>query len=205
MVEEKAPAAVPTPPTAASLREAALAHLARFATTRRNLEQVLSRRVRRWGLRAQKAGMAPEEIRQVEGVLLGEIPEIAAGMEALGAVDDAQFARSRARSLTRSGRSRRAVTAHLVVKGVDGETAQEALEASLGAGEEAQQAELAAALVLARKRGFGAFRRPDRPERDPMKVLAVFARNGFSQGTAAQALAMERDEAEDLILRFRSA
>lgn len=194
----------PAPPTPSALREAALAHLARFATTRRNLEQVLTRRVRRWGVRAQKAGMEAEEISRVEIGLRAVISEIVASMESLGAVDDAQFARSRARSLARTGRSRRAVAAHLMVKGVDGDTAEEALAESLGVGEQGREAELAAALVLARKRGFGPFQRPDRPEREYMKILAVFARNGFSQDVAQRALEMDRDEAEDLIIRFRS-
>lgn len=223
----------PSPPDAASLREAALAHLARFATTRRNLEQVLVRRVRRWGVRALKAGMEESEIAACEVALRPLIAEIVAGMEELGAVDDAQFARSRARNLTRTGRSRRAVAAHLMVKGVDSATTETALEESLGSGEQAREAELAAALVLARKRRIGPFQRPPvapEPERDDrneyryeyedephddrdssktlaksmVKIMAVFARNGFNHETARRALDMTREEAEEVIVRFRA-
>lgn len=55
-----------------------------------------------------------------------------------------------------------------------------------------------------RKRGVGPFARPDRPEKERMKVLAIFARNGFTQDVASQALEMEREEAEDMIIAFRS-
>ncbi|MCX5616564.1 RecX family transcriptional regulator [Bombella sp. TMW 2.2559] len=197
---------IPPSPDHQTLREAALAHLARFATTRQNLKQMLQRRVRRWGVRAVRAGMFAEDAAMHEEACQPLIEQIVDEMEQLGAVDDAGFSRSRARNLARSGRSRRAVQAHLQAKGVDGETVRQAVDESLGeAGDErARQAELAAALVLARKRTVGPFHRPDRPEKDRMKVLAIFARNGFSQDVATKALEMDREEAEDLIIEFRS-
>lgn len=197
---------IPPAPDHQSLREAAIAHLARFATTRQGLRQVLQRRVKRWGVRAARAGMFAEDIALTEQECQPFIEDIVASMEEMGAVDDAGFARSKARNLSRSGRSRRAVQAQLQAKGVDGETIRHALDDSLGhAGDEkGRQAELAAALVLARKRGVGPFARPDRPEKERMKVLAIFARNGFTQDVASQALEMEREEAEDMIIAFRS-
>lgn len=197
---------IPPSPDYQSLRETALAHLARFATTRQSLRQMLQRRVRRWGVRAMRAGMFAEEVAMQEEACQSLIGQVVEEMEQLGAVDDAGFSRSKARNLTRSGRSRRAVQAHLQAKGVDGETVRQAVDESLGeAGEgRARQAELAAALVLARKRTVGPFHRVDRPEKDRMKVLAIFARNGFSQDVAVKALAMDREEAEDLIIEFRS-
>ena len=47
------PAMAASPPTEVSLREAALSHLARYATTRAGLIRVLDRRIDRWA-RAQE-------------------------------------------------------------------------------------------------------------------------------------------------------
>lgn len=202
---EDSPAPPPVP-DAASLREAALAHLARFATTEQGLRQVLDRRLRRWGVRASRAGLPNEDIESIIVALRPAIDGIVASMTDLGAVDDAGYARNRAVSLTRTGRSRRAVEAHLANKGVDQDTTREALNDSLGerSDSSAQDAELAAALVLARKRRLGPFQRPDREEEDPLKALGVFARNGFSRDVAQSVLDMDPDEAEDRILAFRS-
>ncbi|MFT8522028.1 regulatory protein RecX [Gluconobacter oxydans] len=202
---EDSPAPPPVP-DAASLREAALAHLARFATTEQGLRQVLDRRLRRWGVRASRAGLPNEDIESAIAALRPAIDGIVASMTDLGAVDDAGYARNRALSLTRTGRSRRAVEAHLANKGVDQDTTREALNDSLGerSDSSAQAAELAAALVLARKRRLGPFHRPDREEEDPLKALGVFARNGFSRDVAQSVLDMDSDEAEDRIIAFRS-
>ena len=202
---EDSPAPPPVP-DAASLREAALAHLARFATTEQGLRQVLDRRLRRWGVRASRAGLPNEDIESTIAAVSPAIDGIVASMTDLGAVDDAGYARNRAVSLTRTGRSRRAVEAHLANKGVDQNTTREALNDSLGerSDSSAQEAELAAALVLARKRRLGPFQRPDREEEDPLKALGVFARNGFSRDVAQSVLDMDSDEAEDRIIAFRS-
>ncbi|MFT8327537.1 regulatory protein RecX [Gluconobacter oxydans] len=202
---EDSPAPPPVP-DAASLREAALAHLARFATTEQGLRQVLDRRLRRWGVRASRAGLPNEDIESAIASLRPAIDGIVASMTDLGAVDDAGYARNRALSLTRTGRSRRAVEAHLANKGVDQDTTREALNDSLGerSDSSAQEAELAAALVLARKRRLGPFHRPNREEEDPLKALGVFARNGFSRDVAQSVLDMDSDEAEDRIIAFRS-
>ncbi|MCT6854992.1 MAG: recombination regulator RecX [Bombella apis] len=197
---------LPPAPDYQKLREAALAHLARFATTRQSLRQMLQRRVKRWGIRALRAGMFAEDIAIKEQDCQPWIEQIIEDMQRLGAVDDAVFSRSKARYLARSGRSRRGVQAQLQAKGVERETIQQALDESLGevGDEQARQAELTAALILARKRAIGPFQRPDRPEKERLKLLAIFARNGFSHDIAEAALTMEREEAEDMIIAFRS-
>ncbi|MCA3425779.1 MAG: recombinase RecA, partial [Roseomonas sp.] len=50
------------PPNAARLREAALAHLARFAATEAGLRRVLERRVARWARAAEAEGQPREAI-----------------------------------------------------------------------------------------------------------------------------------------------
>lgn len=197
---------IPTAPDFKALREMALAHVARFATTEHSLRQTLERRLRRWGTRAVHAGLPEEDAEATIRTLRPAVEDVIVAMTELGAVNDAGFARSRALNLTRTGRSRRAVAAHLATKGVDQTTTQEALNESLGerSDETAREAELAAALVLARKRRVGPFCRPDRPQEDPVRVMGIFARNGFSRDVVQTALEMDTEEAEDRIIAFRS-
>ena len=123
--------------------------------------------------------------------------EVAARLAAAGAVNDAIFAESRARSLARSGRSRQAVTAHLIAKGVDAAAARAALSAD-------EENELAAALVLARRKRIGPFRLGEPPDQAArQRELAVLARAGFPQPLARKALAMQADEAEARINELR--
>jgi regulatory protein len=112
-------------------------------------------------------------------------------------VNDAAYAESRARSLVRAGRSRRAVALHLAAKGVDAETARGALP-------DDETSELAAALVLARKRRIGPYRREPAPDEAARhRELAALARAGFPQSVARQALAMDAEAAEALVNRLR--
>lgn len=186
------------PPNAARLREAALAHLARFAATEAGLRRVLERRISRWARAAEAEGQSREAIAASAAALNGEIASIAKSLVAAGAVNDAAFAESRARRLARSGHSRRAIAAHLAAKGIENETAAAALP-------EGEETELLAALAFCRRRRIGPFARvaPDATAR--MKALAALARGGFAQGIARRALAMEPDQAEEMLLSGRRA
>ncbi|WP_025885241.1 regulatory protein RecX [Asaia prunellae] len=199
-----------SPPTAASLRETALRHLARFAATEQGLAQVLERAVMRWARKAAGQGGESDQIEAQARASRGEISGIIADMRRLGALDDAAFARSRSLSLTRSGRSRRAVAASLLQKGIGAEVLGEALEEALGHrhDDSAHERELAAALVLARKRRLGPFRRDDADEHTPelhQRALAVFARAGFGRDVAERALALDLMEAEDRVMALKSS
>lgn len=184
------------PPNTARLREAALAHLARFAATEAGLRRVLERRVARWARAAEAEGQPREAIASATAALSAEIVGIAQSLVASGAVNDAAFAESRARRLARSGHSRRAIAAHLAAKGIEGNTAAAALP-------EGEEAELLAAIAFCRRRRIGPFGRvtPDATAR--MKALAALARGGFAQGVARRALAMDPDQAEDMLLAGR--
>jgi regulatory protein len=176
------------PPDLSRLREAAVAHLARFAATETGLARVLARRIDRWA-RAAEAEAQPD-VAPRAAAARALIAEVARAMVAAGAVDDTAFAASRARRLARTGRSRRATLAHLGAKGVDGATAIAALPPP--------EAELLAALAFCRRRRLGPFARDaDLPL---VKALGALARAGFPQGIARQALAMDPDEAETLLL-----
>jgi regulatory protein len=127
----------------------------------------------------------------------GVARDVVSRLAEAGAVSDASFAAGRARSLSRAGRSRRAIAAHLAQRGVSQALAADATPAD-------SSAELAAALIHARKRRAGPFG-PDDPSPEAMRrTLASFARAGFSQDIARSALDMSREEAESRITEFRS-
>ncbi|MBR0648399.1 hypothetical protein GXW78_01875 [Roseomonas terrae] len=196
--ERRQPRPAGNAPTAARLREAALAHLARFAATEAALRRVLERRVDRWARAAEAEGQPHETTAAAAAAARAAAAEVARAMVAAGAVDDAAFAESRARRLARAGRSRRAIAAHLSMKGVAAETAAAAIP-------EGEDAELAAALAHCRRRRMGPFARAAEDADARRKALGSLARGGFSQSVARRALAMEPTEAEDRLLAARRA
>ena len=184
------------PPDEAMLRDAALTYLARYSSTQTGLLRVLGRRIARWARAADAPAEATEAPMQAARAVVAKLV-------ALGVVDDAAFAAGRARSLHRSGRSRRAIAAHLQAKGVP---------ASLAMPPDDPAAELAAALLYSSRRRMGPFRRaaisagsdaaapePDARQRD----LARLARAGFPASVAGRALDLSADEAETLLLAAR--
>jgi regulatory protein len=184
-------------PDDASLHQAALGHLARFAATEAGLRRVLERRADRWARRAEAEGMPAETIAAQRGAAKAAAARVAQRMVAAGAVDDAGFAAARAKRLARAGRSHRAIAAHLAAKGVDADLAQAALP-------EAEIAELDAALAWCRRRRLGPFARQDAD--DPaarLKALAALARGGFPRAIAQQALDMAPEEAEARLIAAR--
>lgn len=194
--DRRAPRPAGRPPDAARLREAALAHLARFAATEVALRRVLERRVDRWARAAEAEGQDRETIAAAAAAARAAAAEVARAMVAAGAVDDAAFAESRARRLARAGRSRRAIAAHLAAKGIAAETAGATLP-------DDPEAELAAALAFCRRRRIGPFARATEDAEARRRALAAMARGGFAQGLARRALAMEPDEAEERLLAAR--
>lgn len=86
----------PARPTDASLHEAALAHLARYATTEAGLARVLTNRVMRW---ARAAALAEDEAAEAVAAGRAAVARVVARLAKAGAVSDAAFATARARSL----------------------------------------------------------------------------------------------------------
>jgi len=198
--ERRAPTAGPAP-TEARLHEAALNHMARFAATEAGLARVLERRVSRWGQRAEREGMPADSVAAVVAAGREAARAVARRLVSVGAVDDAAFAASRARRLSRAGRSRRAIAAHLAAKGVGGETAAATLE-------EAASDEVAAALAQLRRRRQGPFDRAPPEEAEAaraarMKAMAALARAGFPRDVAEAALDVDPAEAEARIIASR--
>jgi regulatory protein len=193
----RAPSATPLPagpaPGEVALHEAAVAHLARYAATRAGLVRVLDRRIARWQRAAEAEG---REAGEEAATARAQARAVADRLVAQGLVDDAAFAASRARRLARAGRSRRAVAAHLAAKGIDGATARDALP-------EDPEAELAAALALARRRRIGPFRAGEADAEARQRELAILARAGFGRDVATRALRLDPEAAEERLLRFR--
>ena len=106
------------------------------------------------------------------------------------ALDDKAYAEISSRSAMRSGRSKRAVAQRLSLKGVARETAATAV---------AQIDDLYAAIVLARKRAFGPFRKVELDDKRKAKELSAFARAGFAFDIGKTVLAMPLDEAEEAL------
>jgi regulatory protein len=181
----------PATPTDATLHDAALAHLARYASTRAGLIRVLDRKVARWGA---------SELGNSEGVNSGReaARRVVARLVESGAVSDAAFAEVRARSLHRAGKSSRAIGAHLATRGV-------AVGMATQAARQEPAQELAAALIHVRRRRLGAYRATAGTADDFRRALASLARAGFGGSVAIQALRATREEAEALITEFRSA
>ena len=178
------------PPSAATLREAALTHLARYATTRAGLLRVLDRRILRWARTAE--GDTADAVAIARQAARAETDRLVAQ----GLIDDAAFAANRARSLGRAGRSRRAVAAHLAARGVAGETTRAVLP-------DDPEAEFAAAVAFTRRRRIGPFRAAPFDVAIQQRELGMLARAGFSRDIANRALRLERDLAETLLRQVR--
>ncbi len=194
------------PEAAPDLREAALAYLARFATTEAGLLRVLERRVARWARQAVRQGADPDAVGPIEEQAHREARLVAVDMVRLGAVDDASFAASRVRALSRGGRSSRAVAAHLAGRGVAAETVARAVEeARAEALLDPRDAELAAALIQARRRRIGPFAATEPDLAARTRALGALARAGFAHEVARRALDTDLRTAEALIARLRES
>ncbi len=175
------------PPDESKLYEAGLNHLARYPATEVSMARVLSRKIDRWARLYAGEDADPLETEAAAKAAKRAVPEVIARLREAGVLSDAAFAASRAKRLTREGKSRRYKLAHLAAKGVAATTAHEVLV-------EGPETELAAACAFLRRKRAGPF-----GEADEMKVLAAMGRGGFSQDVARRAMRLDREEAEALV------
>lgn len=106
------------------------------------------------------------------------------------ALDDTAFAEMTTRSGMRGGKSRRAIAQKLSRKGVASGTVAAAI---------AEADDFHAALVLARKRAFGPFRKGELDEKRKAKEFSAFARAGFSFDIGRRIFEMSLEEAEEAL------
>jgi regulatory protein len=153
----------PKPLDSRAFEELALGYVARFATSAARLEGYLARKLR-------ERGWAGEGEPDVGGTV--------ARLVALGYVDDEAYARARSGGLLRRGYGQRRIGQALHAAGI-GEEVREAVRPAPG---EAR----AAALAMARKRGFGPFGAgvADRAARE--KQIAAMLRAGHPLDSARQ-------------------
>ncbi|MDB4938056.1 MAG: Regulatory protein recX [Labilithrix sp.] len=184
-------------PSRAVLHEAALAYLGRGAATADSVKKTLERRIANWARRSVRAGRDAEGIASDAAKARELVPEIVARLGEVGLVNDTAFAENRARRMSSSGRSRRAIASHLAQKGVSAATVREALPHDAGA-------ELAAALAFARKRRIGPFASDDDVPADrdarraaDRKSLGTMARAGFDWNVCERVMRMSRDDADE--------
>jgi regulatory protein len=128
------------------------------------------------------------DISAAQAKALGEFAvTFAYGIKAL---DDTAYAEIAVRSGQRSGKSKRGLAQKLQIKGIDRETAAVALE---------ETNDLVAAVIFARKRAFGPFRRVELDEKRKSKEFSAFARNGFGFEIGSKVMAMTLEEAEEIV------
>ena len=184
---------IPPTPDAGSLYRAALYYLARYAATEAGLRRVLVQKIDRWARAQTDADAAEPVITAARAAVAGVVERLVTA----GAVSDAAFAENRVKNLVRSGQSNRAIQARLVAKGVAPDMARAATVTD-------PDTELAAALVLVRKRRIGSYRMTQ--DADTIvrnRELGLLARAGFSRDIAQQALEMPREDAEARIHDLR--
>jgi regulatory protein len=173
-------ALVPTPRMLAWSRNSTLYRLSRRMMTERELSDAIARKSRQ----------------KFEGISEAQVKALSAAAVEFGrtmlALDDTAYAEIRTRSSARGGKSKRAIGRKLIEKGIDREIVQQALE---------ETDDFLSALVFARKRAFGPFRRPDVEVDDKRraKEFSAFARNGFGFEIGRRVMAMEREEAEEIL------
>ena len=149
------------PATPIYLERVALWYLERYGGSEAKLRRTLGKRVRR---SVNELDTDPAEGREA-------VEQVVAKMRRLGYLDDAKLARQRAQTLSRRGKSRRAIQADLYRQGLDTD-----VDALL---EETGHDELESARAFVRKRRLGTDRNRD---------LAKLARAGFSYDVARRAL-----------------
>ncbi len=180
---------IPKPVTPQSLRNAALAYIDKFATSRDNLRKVLMRRV-------QKSNYYHDTSIQ-DGI--DWIEELLNKLETAKFINDRAYAEGRAGALHRKGTSLKVIRLKLLEKGLSDADISHALEA-LEEESQSDNLERDAAIALARRRRLGPWRLPEKREDYKEKDLAAMARAGFSYDMAREII--EAETVEDLESNF---
>lgn len=166
----------PPPVTPRSLDLAAREYLTRWFTSRAHLRRLLARRVDR--AVAAHGGDRAALLAAVDATLDRLVEE--------GALNDAVYARDKARSLVRRGVSEAGVRQRLAARGLGGR-AGEALDAVREAGVDPATS---AACAYVRRRRLGPYRDPAVRDAHRERDLATLGRAGFPYAVARAVLAL---------------
>lgn len=155
------------------------------------MRAALERKVQTWMRRALRAGQDEFAVTESAEALRAIVRAVLAELAASRLVDDAKFAATRARRLSESGKSRRAILMHLASKGVSVELAKESAPFD-------HDMELEAALRFARKKHLGPFARDEavRTREARQKALGAMARAGFDRSVCERVLDLPTGDAE---------
>jgi regulatory protein len=180
-------------PTKQNLVNVALHYLQRYAASEDSLRRVLQRRL----LRAASAHADFAADHEHQQTLRSDIETIIAGHKRTGALNDQAFAETKVNSFRRQGRSRRLIEQKLRAKGIKTAIIADAL-AGHDEDLDPHQAELKAAMALARRRKLGPFRATAADKERLQKDFAALARAGFASDIARRVLHAESPEEWDV-------
>jgi regulatory protein len=180
--EEADPEGKPTKRMLSWARNSAAYRLGKQMLTERQLADAIARK-------------AKQKFEDINGEQISALVDcaLAFGHE-MKALDDANYAEIKGRSAGRAGKSKKAIARTLALKGVAKSHIDNAL---------LEADDLTAAVILARKRGYGPFRRHELDDKQKAKELSGFARNGFSFEISKKVFAMDPDEAEDILFHAK--
>lgn len=187
-------------------------NLAKSATPRAHLKRLLLNRIRNAARKGREAEAGINEV----------IDEVLDRHVALGTINDAAWAESRAKSLTRKGIASRVIGQRLRQHGIDEVApALAAVREAAREGDQDVNPDLVAACVWARRKRVGPYARESEAEPEAVglgraalrerqdaeraagnKTLSAMARAGFSFDICRKVLAMDRDDADDLVRRL---
>lgn len=177
---EEEQAELPTPRMLSWARNATLSRLERRMMTQKELSEAIGKKAKS----------------KFEGVTEEQLQAISAAAVALAheqkALDDGAYARQKTASAVRNGKSKRFIAQTLSAKGIDADTTASALE---------NTDDLYAAVVFARKRAFGPFRRGAVDDKRKAKELSALARNGFGFAIGNVVFEMSMEEADAILGR----
>lgn len=173
------------------LYNSGLAYLQRFPASTPHFRRIMGRKI------DKSCNYHKEQEREA---CIAMLDSTIAQFERMGMLNDEAYLSGMINSLRRRGLSKQAILSKLGAKGMGQSVVLETLQRH---DEEngAENPDLAAALLLARRKKLGPYRRSDEADRN--KELAALARAGFGFDIAQKALSMAPDEAEEIISQGR--
>ncbi len=151
-----------------NLTKYAIKYLSKYSSSKKNLEKILKNKIMR--MKIEKRNKA---------ILYNSIPSIILNLETKNIISDSDYAASKIRFFTSSGKSKIFINRYLFQKGINNEIINELLKVKEN---ENSNWELESAKVFARKKNL------HKNNKDKEKNLAKLARAGFSYEIAKKIL-----------------
>lgn len=162
------------------LHNAGLYYLERFSSSTENFRRVMRRKI-------LKSCIAHKD-QNIE-TCHEQLEKIICKFERLELLDDNKYTRMMVQTLHHKGKSTRYITSHLSSKGI----AKSLIKQTLEKLDTKNNADYTAALIHARKKKLGPFRRPDK-EANIQKEMGSLARAGFSYDISKKIVNMTNEE-----------